>query len=57
MCTVRPSGFRTSFFGPRAEIDAMVETMQKVLKNIESLRDLEHKSIRNQRLSRADRES
>jgi hypothetical protein len=31
--------------------------MQKVLKNIENLRGLDHKAIRNQRLSRADRES
>jgi hypothetical protein len=28
-----------------------------VLKNIENLRGLDHKAIRNQRLSRADRES
>ena len=45
------------FLGPRSDIDAIVEAMQKVLKNIESLRDLDHKAIRNQRLSRADRES
>jgi len=45
------------FLGPRSDIDAIVEAMQKVLKNIESLRDVDHKAIRNQRLSRADRES
>src|SRR5216683_1747118 len=45
------------FLGPRSDIDAIVEAMQKVLKKIESLRDVDHKAIRNQRLSRADRES
>jgi hypothetical protein len=45
------------FLGPRADIDAIVQAIHKVLKNIESLRDLDHKAIRNQRLSRADRES
>src|ERR1700678_1306525 len=45
------------FLGPRSDIDAIVEAMHKVLKNIESLRDVDHKAIRNQRLSRADRES
>jgi dTDP-4-amino-4,6-dideoxygalactose transaminase len=45
------------FLGPRADIDAMVEAIRKVLTNIESLRDLDHEAIRNQRLSRADRES
>jgi hypothetical protein len=45
------------FLGPRADIDAIVEAIHKVLANIESLRDLDHKAIRNQRLSRADRES
>lgn len=45
------------FLGPRGDIDAIVEAMHKVLKNIEQLRDLDHKAIRNQRLSRADRES
>ena len=45
------------FLGPRSDIDAIVEAMHKVLKNIENLRDLDHKAIRNQRLSRADRES
>jgi predicted Ser/Thr protein kinase len=43
--------------GHAVRIDAIVEAMQKVLKNIESLRDLDHKAIRHQRLSRADRES
>jgi hypothetical protein len=45
------------FLGQRSDIDAIVEAMHKVLKNIESLRDLDNKAIRNQRLSRADRES
>jgi hypothetical protein len=45
------------FLGPRADIDAMVEAIHKVLANIESLRDLDHPAIRKQRLSRADRES
>ena len=39
-----------------ADIDAVVEA-HKVLANIEKLRGLDHKAIRNQRLSRADRES
>jgi hypothetical protein len=45
------------FLGERSDLDSMVEAMQKVLKNIENLRGLDHKAIRNQRLSRADRES
>ena len=45
------------FLGPRTDIDAIVEAVHKVLANIENLRDLDHKAIRNQRLSRADRES
>ena len=32
------------FLGPRADIDAIVEAMHKVLKNIESLRDLDAQS-------------
>jgi hypothetical protein len=45
------------FLGPRADIDAVVEAIHKVLGNIESLRDLDHPAIRTERLSRADRES
>jgi hypothetical protein len=43
--------------GERSDLDSIVEAMRKVLKNIENLRGLDHKAIRNQRLSRADRES
>jgi len=45
------------FLGGDADVDAIVDAMQKVLENIEEVRGLDHKSIRNQRLSRADRES
>jgi dTDP-4-amino-4,6-dideoxygalactose transaminase len=45
------------FLGERSDLDSIVEAMRKVLKNIENLRGLDHKAIRNQRLSRADRES
>jgi dTDP-4-amino-4,6-dideoxygalactose transaminase len=45
------------FLGPRSDLDSIVEAMRKVLKDVESLRNLDHKAIRNQRLSRADRES
>ena len=37
--------------------NAIVNAIHKVLENIEELRNLDHKAIRNQRLSRADRES
>ena len=45
------------FLGARSDLDSIVEAMRKVLKNIENLRGLDHKAIRNQRLSRANRES
>ncbi len=45
------------FLGNRKDIDAIADGIQKVLENIEELRNLDHKAIRNQRLSRADRES
>ena len=45
------------FLGSEKDVDAIVGAIDKVLANVESLRDLDHKAIRNQRLSRADRES
>jgi dTDP-4-amino-4,6-dideoxygalactose transaminase len=45
------------FLGDKKDVDAMVDAIHKVLENIEELRNLDHKAIRNQRLSRADRES
>ena len=45
------------FLGTKKDVDAIADAVQKVLANIEELRDLDHKAIRNQRLSRADRES
>jgi dTDP-4-amino-4,6-dideoxygalactose transaminase len=45
------------FLGPFADIDAITDAIHKVLENLDELRDLDHKSIRNQRLGRADRES
>ena len=45
------------FLGSVKDVDAIVDAINKVLTSIESLRDLDHKAIRNQRLSRADRES
>lgn len=45
------------FLGGREDADAIADAIHKVLENIEELRDLDHKAIRNQRLSRADRES
>jgi hypothetical protein len=38
-------------------VEAIVDGIHKVLANIEELRGLDHKAIRNQRLGRADRES
>ena len=43
--------------GREEDVDAIAEAIHKVLAGIEELRGLDHKSIRNQRLSRADRES
>ena len=45
------------FLGSKADIDSIVESIFKTLENIEELRGLEHPAIRNQGLSRADRES
>ncbi len=45
------------FLSERKEIDTIVEAIFKALDNIEELRGLEHQAIRNQGLSRADRES
>lgn len=45
------------FLGGAKDVDAIADAIEKVLANIESLRGLDHKAIRNQRLSRADRES
>jgi dTDP-4-amino-4,6-dideoxygalactose transaminase len=45
------------FLGTIADVDAIADAIQKVLANIEELRGLDHKAIRNQKLGRADRES
>ena len=45
------------FLGSTADVDAMADAIQKVLANIEELREVDHKAIRNQKLGRADRES
>jgi dTDP-4-amino-4,6-dideoxygalactose transaminase len=45
------------FLGSSADVDAIADGILKVLANIEELRGLDHKSIRNQKLGRADRES
>jgi dTDP-4-amino-4,6-dideoxygalactose transaminase len=45
------------FLGSKKDVDSIADAIDKVLTNIESLRGLDHKAIRNQRLSRADRES
>jgi len=45
------------FLGTREDVDAIADAIHKVLENAEELRGLDHKAIRNQRLSRADRES
>jgi dTDP-4-amino-4,6-dideoxygalactose transaminase len=45
------------FLGTGADVDAIADAIDKILSNIEELRGLEHKAIRNQTLSRADRES
>jgi dTDP-4-amino-4,6-dideoxygalactose transaminase len=46
-----------NFLGTTQDVDAIVEGIQKVLSNIEELRGVDHKAIRNQRLGRAERES
>ena len=45
------------FLGGKQDTDAIANAIHKVLDNIEELRGFEHKAIRNQGLSRADRES
>jgi dTDP-4-amino-4,6-dideoxygalactose transaminase len=45
------------FLGSKQDVDSIVDAIHKVLENREELRSLDHKAIRNQRLSRADRES
>ena len=46
-----------NFLGSTADVDAIADAIHKVLTNIEELRGLDHKAIRNQKLGRADRES
>ena len=41
------------FLGSPADVDAIADAIHKVLANIEEVRGLEHKAIRNQNLSRA----
>jgi dTDP-4-amino-4,6-dideoxygalactose transaminase len=45
------------FLGSTSDVDAIADAIYKVLTNIEELRGLDHKAIRDQKLSRADRES
>ena len=45
------------FLGSTEDVDDIVNALHKVIENIEELRNLDHKSIRNQKLGRADRES
>lgn len=45
------------FLGTEKDVDAIADAIHKVLENVEELRGLDHKAIRNQKLSRADRES
>ena len=45
------------FLGGKANIDSIAAAIFKVLENIEELRGLEHRAIKSQALSRADRES
>jgi dTDP-4-amino-4,6-dideoxygalactose transaminase len=46
-----------NFLGDTKDVDNIADAIEKVLGNIEELRGLDHKAIRNQRLGRADRES
>ncbi len=46
-----------NFLGSSGDVDAIADAIHKVLANIEELRRLDHKAIRNQKLGRADRES
>jgi hypothetical protein len=45
------------FLGGKANIDSIADGIFKVLENIEELRGLEHRAIKAQGMSRADRES
>ena len=45
------------FLGPTKDVDDIADAIEKILTNIEELRGLDHKAIRNQKLGRADRES
>ncbi len=45
------------FLGTTQDVDAIADAIHKVLENIDELRGLDHKAIRNQKLGRADRES
>jgi dTDP-4-amino-4,6-dideoxygalactose transaminase len=45
------------FLSDRKGIDSIADAIHKVLENIEELRGIEHPAIKNQGLSRADRES
>jgi dTDP-4-amino-4,6-dideoxygalactose transaminase len=45
------------FLGSTADVDDIANAIHKVLANLEELRGLDHKAIRNQKLGRADRES
>jgi len=45
------------FLGTTKNVDDIADAIHKVLENVEELRGLDHKAIRNQRLGRADRES
>jgi dTDP-4-amino-4,6-dideoxygalactose transaminase len=46
-----------NFIGSKEDADAIVDAIHRVLENLEELRGLDHKAIRNQKLGRADRES
>ena len=46
-----------NFLGTTGDTDDIANAIHKVLGNIEELRGLDHKAIRNQKLGRADRES
>ena len=45
------------FLGTTKDVNDIANAIHKVLENVEELRGLDHKAIRNQRLGRADRES
>jgi dTDP-4-amino-4,6-dideoxygalactose transaminase len=45
------------FLGGKEDVDSIVNAILKVMENIEELRGLEHPAVKNQGLSRADRES